>query len=159
MTDSKEYASALLKEYPNSLEAGVVLGKVMVMPAPFWYFVPREKVAQNIEVAPVKVVDKTIQQEKTTQQKTETTTQAPKAEEKQEEKYEVAKKMQLGLFRDKENAIAYVEKVSKKGFKPYIQEEKRASGTVYFIVVVDENPQGTIGTELKTAGFECYPLF
>lgn len=159
MTDSKEYASALLNEYPNSLEAGVVLGKVMVMPAPFWYFVPREKIAQNIEVAPVKVENNTTQQQKTTQSKTETSTQTPKAEEKQEEKYEVAKKMQLGLFRDKENALAYVEKVSKKGFKPYIQEEKRASGTIYFIVVVDENPQGTIGTELKTAGFECYPLF
>jgi hypothetical protein len=155
MTDSKEYASALVKEYPNSLEAGVVLGKVMVMPAPFWYFVPREKVAQNIEVAPVKVENNTTQQQKTTQSKTETSTQSPKTE----EKYEVAKKMQLGLFRDKENALAYVEKVGKKGFKPYIQEEKRASGTVYYIVVVDENPQGTIGTELKTAGFECYPLF
>ena len=155
MTDSKDYASALVTEFPNSLEAGIVLGKVMVTPAPFWYFVPREKVAQHIETAPVKIKQETVAE-----------TANPKEEAKIEtetvektEKYEVAKKLQLGLFRDKVNAQSYAEKVTKKGFKPYIQEEKRASGTIYYIVVVDENSQGTMGTELKTAGFESYPIF
>ena len=155
MTDSKDYASALVAEFPNSLEAGIVLGKVMVTPAPFWYFVPREKVAQHIETAPVKIKQETVAE-----------TAKPKEEAKIEtetvektEKYEVAKKLQLGLFRDKVNAQSYAEKVTKKGFKPYIQEEKRASGTIYYIVVVDENLQGTMGTELKTAGFESYPIF
>ena len=155
MTDSKDYASALVAEFPNSLEAGIVLGKVMVTPAPFWYFVPREKVAQHIETAPVKIKQETVAE-----------TANPKEEAKIEtetvektEKYEVAKKLQLGLFRDKVNAQSYAEKVTKKGFKPYIQEEKRASGTIYYIVVVDENSQGTMGTELKTAGFESYPIF
>ena len=155
MTDSKDYASALVAEFPNSLEAGIVLGKVMVTPAPFWYFVPREKVAQHIETAPVKIKQETVVE-----------TAKPKEEAKIEtetvektEKYEVAKKLQLGLFRDKVNAQSYAEKVTKKGFKPYIQEEKRASGTIYYIVVVDENLQGTMGTELKTAGFESYPIF
>ena len=153
MTDSKEYASDLIKQFPESLEAGIVLGKVMVMPAPFWYFVPREKVAQNIETAPVKVkqaddADSVKMPEIKTPKSSENT-----------EKYEVAKKLQLGLFRDKVNAQSYAEKVTKKGFKPYIQEEKRASGTIYYIVVVDENSQGTMGTELKTAGFESYPIF
>lgn len=155
MTDSKDYASALVTEFPNSLEAGIVLGKVMVTPAPFWYFVPREKVAQHIETAPVKIKQETVVE--TAKPKEEAKTETETVE--KTEKYEVAKKLQLGLFRDKVNAQSYAEKVTKKGFKPYIQEEKRASGTIYYIVVVDENSQGTMGTELKTAGFESYPIF
>lgn len=155
MTDSKDYASALVTEFPNSLEAGIVLGKVMVTPAPFWYFVPREKVAQHIETAPVKIKQETVAE--TAKPKEEAKTETETVE--KTEKYEVAKKLQLGLFRDKVNAQSYAEKVTKKGFKPYIQEEKRASGTIYYIVVVDENSQGTMGTELKTAGFESYPIF
>lgn len=155
MTDSKEYASDLIKQFPESLEAGIVLGKVMVMPAPFWYFVPREKVAQNIETAPVKVKQA---DDADSVKMPEIKIKTPKSSENTE-KYEVAKKLQLGLFRDKVNAQSYAEKVTKKGFKPYIQEEKRASGTIYYIVVVDENSQGTMGTELKTAGFESYPIF
>lgn len=155
MTDSKDYASALVTEFPNSLEAGIVLGKVMVTPAPFWYFVPREKVAQHIETAPLKIKQETVAE--TAKPKEEAKTETETVE--KTEKYEVAKKLQLGLFRDKVNAQSYAEKVTKKGFKPYIQEEKRASGTIYYIVVVDENSQGTMGTELKTAGFESYPIF
>ena len=155
MTDSKDYASALVTEFPNSLEAGIVLGKVMVTPAPFWYFVPREKVAQHIETAPVKIKQETVAE--TAKSKEEAKPETETVE--NTEKYEVAKKLQLGLFRDKVNAQSYAEKVTKKGFKPYIQEEKRASGTIYYIVVVDENSQGTMGTELKTAGFESYPIF
>ena len=155
MTDSKDYASVLVTEFPNSLEAGIVLGKVMVTPAPFWYFVPREKVAQHIETAPVKIKQETVAE--TAKPKEEAKTETETVE--KTEKYEVAKKLQLGLFRDKVNAQSYAEKVTKKGFKPYIQEEKRASGTIYYIVVVDENSQGTMGTELKTAGFESYPIF
>ena len=155
MTDSKDYASVLVTEFPNSLEAGIVLGKVMVTPAPFWYFVPREKVAQHIETAPLKIKQETVAE--TAKPKEEAKTETETVE--KTEKYEVAKKLQLGLFRDKVNAQSYAEKVTKKGFKPYIQEEKRASGTIYYIVVVDENSQGTMGTELKTAGFESYPIF
>ena len=127
----------------------------MVTPAPFWYFVPREKVAQHIETAPLKIKQETVAE--TAKPKEEAKTETETVE--KTEKYEVAKKLQLGLFRDKVNAQSYAEKVTKKGFKPYIQEEKRASGTIYYIVVVDENSQGTMGTELKTAGFESYPIF
>ena len=49
--------------------------------------------------------------------------------------------------------------VKEKGFKPYITEETRPSGTTYYIVVVDENAKGNIGDQLRSAGFECYPIF
>ena len=52
-----------------------------------------------------------------------------------------------------------VDRLKAKGFAAYIEEEKRPSGNIYFIVVVDENAQGNMGLQLKTAGFDCYPIF
>ena len=68
-------------------------------------------------------------------------------------------KLQLGLFRDKNNAISFLERVQKEGFAPYIQEEVRQSGTVYYLVIVDENKEKNMGLKLKSAGFESYPIY
>ncbi|WP_187152106.1 hypothetical protein [Treponema endosymbiont of Eucomonympha sp.] len=46
-----------------------------------------------------------------------------------------------------------------KGFTAAIAEETRESGTVYYIVTVPENADGTAGTLLRNAGFECYPVY
>ena len=72
---------------------------------------------------------------------------------------EKPKKQQLGLFRDKENARNFVSQLNDKGFTAYVQEEKRSSGSVYYSVLVDENSSGTMCDQLKSAGFECYPVF
>ena len=66
---------------------------------------------------------------------------------------------QLGLFRDKANADGLIQKLKEKGFSAFITEEIRPSGTKYYLVVVNENAEGTMGTELRNAGFECYPVF
>ncbi|MBO5400355.1 MAG: SPOR domain-containing protein, partial [Spirochaetaceae bacterium] len=68
-------------------------------------------------------------------------------------------KQQLGFFSNKANAQSLVERLAEKGFDAEILEETRASGTTYFAVVVPENSQGTIGQNLKKAGFECYPVY
>jgi hypothetical protein len=52
-----------------------------------------------------------------------------------------------------------VDRVAAKGFKAQITTEIRPSGTKYYLVVVNENSKGTVGEELRTAGFDCYPLF
>jgi|GEM_PF-5963422 len=70
-----------------------------------------------------------------------------------------AKKLQLGLFRSKDNAAAFVEKIKKDGFNAYIQEETRESGTTYYLVFVDENAGGGTADKLKSAGYESYPVF
>ena len=41
LTDEKQYAQALQKEFPNSPEYGITKGNVQIMSVPFWYFVPR----------------------------------------------------------------------------------------------------------------------
>ena len=49
------------------------------------------------------------------------------------------KKQQLGLFKSKANADELIGKVRAKNFDAYAYSETRASGTTYYIVVVDEN--------------------
>ncbi len=155
LTGDAVYSDRLKKAFPNSMEASIVKGEVQILPTPFWYFVPRsgvdlpdiknEDIATSSEAAPV----------------------APEPAPKKESAPEKSNKsssekivrQQLGLFKDKVNAQALVDKVKAKGFDAKITSELRPSGTTYYIVIVDENKDGTIGKELKTAGFECYPVF
>ncbi len=143
-----KWASELKKSYPKSPEAAIVKGESQQLPSPFWFFVPR-KGSVVPEVAGQTIAVESPAAPKSSETKTESSKEAS----------EKPLKQQLGLFRDQANAKALVEKVTEKGFKAYITTEKRASGTTYYLVVVDENKNGTMGNELRNAGFECYPLF
>ncbi len=150
ITGEETYAARLKKDFPKSLEAAVVKGEIQVLPAPFWYFVPRK--SDSIpEVAGAKNTgdEGTVKakQEKGTEKKGELSTT------------EKILRQQLGLFREKGNAERLVSNLKQKGFEACITEEVRPSGTKYYLVVVDENKAGTMGNELRNAGFECYPLF
>lgn len=150
ITGEETYAIRLKKNFPKSLEAAVVKGEIQVLPAPFWYFVPRK--SDSIpEVAGAKNTgdEGTVKakQEKGTEKKGELSTT------------EKILRQQLGLFREKGNAERLVSNLKQKGFEACITEEVRPSGTKYYLVVVDENKAGTMGNELRNAGFECYPLF
>lgn len=150
ITSDSLYAKRLNKEFPSSMEAGIVNGKVLVYPAPFWYFLPRKQAA--VPEIPAATEPKELAQSKAAEASEKT------AETKSEQKA-IPKKQQLGLFRDKENAQTFAEKVKAKGFAAYVHDEVRSSGTTYYIVSVDENQDGTMGLKLKSAGFECYPVF
>lgn len=143
ITGEATYGNSIKKEFPKSPEAEVVNGKVQMMPAPFWYFMPKngEALALSAEAA---AGSQKISVEKSG---------------KENEDGTKAAKQQLGLFRNKANAQALCDTLKSKGFSPYITEETRASGTTYYIVLVNENEQGTIGQQLRSAGFECYAVF
>lgn len=148
VTGEADFGNRLVKKYPESAEAGIVTGKVQVMPSPFWYFVPRCKIALTQPSAEEKTVPAT---ENGSGAQGEATAKADFSEN--------PVKQQLGLFRDKSNAEEFVRRLNEKNFKGYIQEETRSSGTTYYIVLVDENEDGSMGLKLKSAGFECYPVF
>lgn len=148
VTGEADFGNRLVKKYPESAEAGIVTGKVQVMPSPFWYFVPRRKIALTQPSAEEKTVPAT---ENGGGAQGEATAKADFSEN--------PVKQQLGLFRDKSNAEEFVRRLNEKNFKGYIQEETRSSGTTYYIVLVDENEAGSMGLKLKSAGFECYPVF
>lgn len=151
LTGEQSYADMLKKTYPKSPEAAVVQGGAQVLPAPFWFFVPRSGNAVP-EVAHV-----TAAANQPTAANTPTAP-ASKAETTSATSVKIVKQ-QLGLFREEANAKRLVAQAAQKGFKAYITAETRPSGTTYFLVVVDENAAGTMGVELRNAGFDCYPIY
>lgn len=167
ITAENSYADSLNKEFPDSMETGIVNGKIQIYPAPFWYFLPRKTAAtpRISSEKPATAEPKSAEQKSTAAEKTSATqkTAADPAEKKSTAQKTATetkpKHQQLGLFRDKTNAENFSEKVNSKGFNSYIQQETKSSGTTYFIVVVDENAECTMGIHLKNAGFECYPVF
>ena len=146
LTGEQQFADKLKKIYPKSMEASVVRGEVQILPTPFWYFVPRSGVdlpeISEAKNEPASVPSSESEKKPASSSKTEKIV-----------------RQQLGLFRDEANAKALVDRVAKKGFKADITTETRPSGTKYYLVVVSENEKGSIGEELRTAGFECYPVF
>jgi hypothetical protein len=148
ITGDDSYADTLKKEFPSSPETGIVTGTVQMLPAPFWYFLPRQAEAQP------EIADENISDESDSASvvpagtvSTGTASDSPKS-----------KKLQMGLFREKANADSLVSVLVSKGFKPYITTETRASGTTYYIVVIDENDK-SMEDNLRTAGFEFCPVF
>ena len=142
LTGDSSYSAKIKSQFPASPEARIVKGEIQILPTPYWFFVPRKGTA----------IPEVFQIEES----------APAASEKTEaakNSHEKIVRQQLGLFRDEENAKALVKKAKSKGFDAKITSEKRPSGTTYYIVVVDENKNKTIGDELRTAGFDCYPVF
>lgn len=152
LTGEAQYAGNLKKNYPKSMEGAIVKGEVQTLPTPFWYFVPRNGVDLP-EIAGLAAADSSaaVPAPSSSPAKSETGGKSDKAEK--------IIRQQLGLFREEANAKALADRVSAKGFKAEIATEVRPSGTKYYLVVVNENSKGTIGEELRTAGFDCYPLF
>lgn len=148
INDDSEAAQALKKKYPSSPEANVVTGVTSLMPTPFWFFVPRK--GNAIEDANDTKASSISAENGSSKKQTKAETSAIS---------DKVKRQQVGLFGKKENAESMVSRLKEKGFNAYIEEEKRPSGNIYFIVVVNENDKGTIGMQLKTAGFDCYPIF
>lgn len=156
LTGEAQFSENLKKNYPKSMEAAIVKGEVQTLPTPFWYFVPRNGVDLPEIYGAAETVAETSA-ESSSSGKTEKAAKNEKSE--KAEKSEKIVRQQLGLFREESNARALADRVCAKGFKAEIATETRPSGTKYYLVVVNENPKGTIGEELRTAGFECYPLF
>lgn len=147
LTGEKEYSDKLKKDFPKSMEAAVVKGEVQILPSPFWYFVPKSG-SDLPDVDIENVADSSSSKSSESSANSSSSSSSEKVV-----------KEQLGLFRDKANAQRLFDQVKAKGFNPEIDTETRPSGTTYYIVVVRENKEGTIGNQLRTVGFECYPVF
>lgn len=152
LTAEPKYASMLNEEFPKSPEAGIVNGKLQLLPSPFWFFVPhKENAGVNFVSAAEETVQNTV---------AETVSEKPSVKiTSVNEETAKAKKYQLGLFRKKDNAQSFSDTLKNAGFNAYVEEETRSSGTMYFLVIVDENADGNIADKLRTAGYECYPVF
>ena len=174
LTGDASYAAVLKKEFPASLETGIVRGGVQLLPAPFWYFLPRkeaalpeidsggaEKIASTEKDAEAAAVQKTKSKKNgggsAGVQGTRTAVEQGQSAAAAQGGGSSLRRLQLGLFREKANADRFVAALKDKGFTAAVTTETRSSGTTYYIVAVDET-DGSIGDKLRTAGFEFYPL-
>ena len=147
ITGDENYSKQITTNFPASTEAAIVRGDIQLLPTPFWFFVPKS--------GEVELGTGTFAPETTTASssatKTTTETKAPAATASTK-----PAKLQLGLFRTESNANLLKEELVKKGFAPYITKETRASGTTYYIVLVNEDSTNSVAEKLRSAGYECY---
>ncbi len=172
VTNEKSYVESLRKDYPHSPEYAIATGNAQIMSAPFWYFVPRAIYSSPLQVEKPSVTSsapksstqtsqssqpaQTSKPSQTDSSSTPTVVEtAPKAPSGSAPKLS---RQQLGLFRSRSNAEALINSAKAKGFNAYYFTETRASGTTYYIVVVDENEDFTMGKKIRAAGFDCYPV-
>jgi cell division septation protein DedD len=145
VTGEKSYSQQITKLYPKSIEASIVRGDAQLLPTPFWFFVPKSGEAEQ-GTGSIAMPEEPKQ------------TAAEKAAASVEAAPARFTKWQLGLFRTESNANYLAEELKKKGFAAYITSEKRASGTTYYIVLVNENADKDIADRLRSAGYDCYPV-
>lgn len=146
LTQDGKWKERLSSEYPSSPEMSVVSGGASVLPSPFWYFLPRDEAAHGASTAEASgsgTTDKSGQKEQASEAAASGGIVCH----------------QLGFFRNKENASGLMERVRAAGFDPTLSEERRSSGTVYYVVTVPDDGTDSMGLRLKTAGFESYPVF
>ena len=132
LTNEPDWAMQLQTEFPASPETALINGKSHILPASYFLFIPRknnEFLSESTEITPKKDPAK----EKLLWQ-------------------------QVGFFKSEANAANCVKKLKAAGFEGNIRKETRPSGNVYYVVLVRET-DGSVGINLKNAGFECYPVF
>lgn len=154
LTGESKFAESLKSNYPKSMESAIVKGEIQTLPTPFWYFVPRNGVDLP-EISDMSAGGASGSVSPSSGQSGSSSSSASASSAKSEK----VVRQQLGLFRDEANAKSLVERLASKGFKADITSEVRPSGTKYYLVVVKENAKGSVGDELRSAGFDCYPLF
>jgi cell division septation protein DedD len=170
----------LLARHPASPEAAVARGEMGIAPISFWYLMPRD--ARSIAAFAAKgsaksTASKSAPVSEPADAKASGDAKAPADAKASGNATVVADATasadaltsgdehprptwhQLGFFRQRDYAEELVAKLRAKGFEPIIRNEKRPSGTVYFAVLVPEDPRGEVGPRLKDAGFESFPLF
>lgn len=157
ITGEEAYSKRIVTDYPKSVEAAIVNGDVQLLPVPFWFFVPKTGVAQQ-GTGTFSSSATTASETATSSILTSTAGASSSSNSSVAQTQHAFTKWQLGLFRTESNATYLAEELKKKGFAAYITSEKRASGTTYYIVLVNENADKDIADRLRSAGYDCYPV-
>ena len=143
LTNEPDWAMQLQAEFPSSPETALINGKSHLLPVSYYLFIPRK----NNEF----LISYDSEKNKNTSESSMT---APKKETAKEK----LAWQQVGFFKSEANATNCVKKLKDAGFEGNIRKEIRPSGNVYYVVIVKDT-DGSVGKNLKNAGFECYPVF
>lgn len=153
VTGHENIQQKLSTQYPSSIEAAAVNGNVTVHPSSFWYLMPKSSSFQT-ENEEQTALQPTADWQQEAVQTTKSVKDSSADKMRTKPLY-----YQLGFYKTKRYAQAMVADLQKKHFTPEIKEEIRPSGTLYFVVLVKENADSTMGLLLKNAGYEAFPVF
>lgn len=146
VTGEDSYSKKILTKFPKSTEASIVNGDIQLLPTPFWFFVPKSGIAE----LGIGTFTETVTE-------AQSVVEAPVSEKTAETKTS-AIRLQLGLFRTESNARLLADEVKAKGFDAYVLSETRASGTTYYLVLVNEDNTNSVADKLRSSGYECYSI-
>jgi tetratricopeptide (TPR) repeat protein len=146
LTGDKSYSQQISSKYPKSIESSIVKGDAQLLPTPFWFFVPKSGEAEMGTGSYTSVSSATL---------VESPAESSSGSKKEGSSNRLTK-WQLGLFRTESNAKLLVDELKSKDFAAYITTETRASGTTYYIVLVNEDSSGNMADKLRNAGYDCY---
>jgi cell division septation protein DedD len=151
----QESARLLISQYPQSPETAIVQGKVTLLPAPFWYFSPRNTLAEPgvPDTSPLSAPAPEVQppSDSTVKISPPSSPERPSAS---VERVSPGVYQQLGIFRNEAYARRLLDEATAKGFSPILRTAIRSGGT-FFVVLVAENANRTMRDRLNAAGFEC----
>lgn len=150
LTGDKSYSQQLASKYPKSPEAAIVKGDAQLLPTPFWFFVPKSGEAEQ---GTGSYADTPSSSGTSSSAANETS-----SSQGQSAASSKTTKWQLGLFKTQSNAKLLVDELKSKGFEAYTTSETRASGTTYYIVLVNEDKSGNMADKLRNAGYDCYAV-
>lgn len=138
--NDKKAENTLLKKFPNSIEAGVVRGEVMLSPKTFWYLMPR-----SVTFTPAEV-EKSVPIQNTGVGAVNGITGTS------------ITVFQVGFFKNEDYAKTLLAELIKKGFKASIKPEQRPSGLFYSVFAAADG-KGDVLLRLKQEGYEPVPVF
>lgn len=159
--DDSAAKNRLLSGYPDSIEAALVRGEANVSPQAFWYFMPagEKRVSSRMGSSASSFGDSTTVAGGTAAAARPSGAAAqpsPAASGASPDPTTNGIWQQTGFFKNRVNAEALAEELSKAGFRVFIRQEKRESGTTYFSVLIPEDESGSTALRLKDKGFESY---
>ena len=155
LTGEKSYAVQIQGTYPKSMEAAVVNGDAQLLPTPFWFFVPKKGEAEQGTgtYAPVELP----KDEQNADANGAISLPGVNTTSASTSKAKASCKLQVGFFGSQKNAQSLCDELKKKDFSPYITTETRASGTTYYLVLIDDM-DGNLADKLRSNGYECYVI-
>lgn len=144
--NDKKAENTLLKRFPNSLEAGIVRGSVVLSPKVFWYLMPRAQFDDGEDDILLSDVESSAG------------TQSSGAKQAAKQAESGTKLYQVGFFKSVDNAKKLADKLSKKGFSSLVRKKTKKTG-VFYSVLVKKDKKGDIVLRLKNEGYEAVPIF
>ena len=148
----EQWRQRLLTEFPQSPEARLAEGTAVVKTSPFWLFVSRMDSLTLIEnESPVRSAAVSV-----SPQSSPAVSVSPQPSPVAQAN--ISGKLQTGVYSKEENARIQADGLRRAGFSPSIEKRLVNNNEMWSVTVPSGTDQSRTIRELKSAGFDSFPL-